>query len=297
MIDSGEKENINIINMSSNIRANKRTVIGQFDGKDLFFVSIAVIICLVFATIFFLFFDVKYVSIYVIFSSIIIFPIMSLGFRQKYDILYLDYIRLKLKSRNSIVRSNLDLIRSVDKSEKYIICFSLLKEHGDFIDFTFINEKIKEINKLFPIKECQIRIDNKIYLIISIDINSEVQYEKIFTYFHDNKELKPVAADTLINLNKEVIEEDSLIYKVHLTEKSLNLEFINRVSKFSKIIRYVKDDINDNPLSTYIVINNNDIEIKKQDLNKLCKEYKVIIKQLKDNHKKEVISFYMMNKY
>lgn len=297
-MEINEKDDINIVNMSSNIRANKRVIIGRFDARNLFFISISLIVCLILSTIFFLFFDIKYVSIYVVFSSLIIFPIMSLGFREKHGILYLDYIKLKLKCKNSKIRS---LIKShiLDKKlDKYIICFSLEKDNNENIDFDFINKTIKELNKLFEIYQCQVRIEDKIYISINVDIYAETKYDEIFKYFHKNGYVRPLSINEINNKNNEILEDkDFTIYKVHLIYKNLNLEFIKEVSSFAKVVRYIKNDINDTPLDTFIIVRNNDIEKINQNLNELCDIYDVIIKKINDNNRFDAISFYMINKY
>ena len=79
-----EKEEFDgIINISSDIRKNKRTLIGKYDVKDLIFIGIAVLAWIILSVIFIILANEDLIPIYAVVLIAVIIPIMYVGFKKK----------------------------------------------------------------------------------------------------------------------------------------------------------------------------------------------------------------------
>ena len=108
------------INISSNIKDNKNTIIGKFDLKDIFFILIAGIVGILILSLMLAVLSIR--NMFLIFIVLAIFevPIVTLGFFKIYNIPIIDYIKMKSKSDNKSYRKQIRK-RKKGKEDKFIL--------------------------------------------------------------------------------------------------------------------------------------------------------------------------------
>ena len=188
-----ENEFDGTINISSNIKDNKNTVIGKFDIRDLLFILIAGVVGLVVLSVVIAILGVKNLFIVFIALAVLEVPIITLGFLNLYNIPALDYIKMKTKSDNRVYRRQERRVEK-EKKDKYLMAFVVR------YDISRLEEVINKIQSFIPFKEVEIKIMfNMIYISIDVREDFQIDYSKLFDYLRKNKDIKYVSSEDIRN--------------------------------------------------------------------------------------------------
>lgn len=176
------------VNISSNIKANKRTIIGKFDLKDLIFLMIAFIVGILVLTVVVYIFGVKNIMIILPILSIFEIPIITVGFMKIYNMSYIDYLNLKDKSNNSIYR-NQTIKRKKNKNAKFLITIECPIDN--------INTIVNDLKKILKFNYIQIKIiKNTTFITFEIrdkeiiDKLEEILFKQVYDYIKKSSGLK-----------------------------------------------------------------------------------------------------------
>ena len=160
-----DKKFTETINISSNIKANKKTIIGKFDLKDIFFILIASIIGIVVLSFLLIFLSIKNIFIIIIILALFEVPIITLGFLKIHYMTVYDYIKLKNKSDNESYRKQI-IKRNIKNHDKYILIFVI---NDDDIQYKKLNIVMNDLKKIIPYENVQIKFEfNVEFLIIEV---------------------------------------------------------------------------------------------------------------------------------
>ena len=303
------------ININSNIKNNKKTIIGNFDLKDLLFILLGILVGLMSMTIMFFIIGINSIFICIIVIALVEIPIITIGFRKVNEIPYLDYIIMNDKSNNTKIRSLVK--RKNNKKEKYILSYKFNIENEDLI--SSIDIKLKELRNIFNNNIVQVKIGSfGVYLTISITDEKNVNYEMFIHSYINDKELKGMGIDDINNYNKIIF--DSIIYngnkannntdkknlnhnyiivfKIKLYRDPFDYKFIEEILQFAEVTKYYYEDEN-NHFNTYILLRGNDFDIKEKiiRLNIISEKYKVLLSEICEENIKNTISLLMENVY
>ena len=108
------------INISSNIRDNKNTIIGKFDLKDILFILIAGVVGIGVLSVMLVALSIRNMFLILIVLALFEVPIVTLGFLKLHNIPVLDYIKMKNKSDNKSYRKQI-LKKIKSKADKYLL--------------------------------------------------------------------------------------------------------------------------------------------------------------------------------
>ena len=214
------------INISSNIRDNKNTIIGKFDLKDILFILIAGVVGIGVLSILLVALSIRNMFLILIILALFEVPIVTLGFLKLHNIPVLDYIKMKSKSDNKSYRKQM-LRKKKSKIDKYIftICIDDVgaratrpyskdelceskemyksKTRKDELcepNFVRLEQVINNLYAIIQYKNIELKIlFNRVYLTIEVENIKEVLYDKLFDYLRINKDIKYISNEDLEN--------------------------------------------------------------------------------------------------
>ena len=207
------------INISSNIRDNKNTIIGKFDLKDILFILIAGVVGIGVLSILLVALSIRNMFLILIVLALFEVPIVTLGFLKLHNIPVLDYIKMKSKSDNKSYRKQI-LRKKKSKMDKYIftICIddvgaratrpyeavreTYMKSTGEVCEPNFVRleQVLNDLYVIIQYKNIELKtLFNRLYLTIEVENIKEVLYDKLFDYLRINKDLKYVSNEDISN--------------------------------------------------------------------------------------------------
>ena len=172
------------INISSNIKDNKNTIIGKFDLKDILFILIAGVVGIGVLSVLLVVLSIRNMFLILIVLALFEVPIVTLGFLKLHNIPVLDYIKMKNKSDNKSYRKQM-LKKKKSKVDKYILTICLSD------DLVRLEQVMNDLYAIIQYKNIEVKIIfNNIYLTIEVEDLSKVLYAKLFDYLRINKDIK-----------------------------------------------------------------------------------------------------------
>ena len=275
------------INISSNIRDNKNTIIGKFDLKDILFILIAGVVGIGVLSVMLVALSIRNMFLILIVLALFEVPIVTLGFLKLHNIPVLDYIKMKNKSDNKSYRKQI-LKKIKSKADKYLltICIDNVGARetrpyeesqsctGELYEPTStgelrepqIDRSEQVINDLYEIiyyKNIEIKIlFNKIYLTIEVEDLSKVHYDKLFDYLRINKDIKYISNVDISNFGIYINSLKFLDKKYNKKQKKNIYELKTKLSKLKKF-EETKD--------RYDYLTNRIIDIKDNEFTKVYK--------------------------
>lgn len=295
-----EKEEFDgIINISSDIRKNKRTLIGKYDVKDLIFIGIAVLAWIILSVIFIILANEDLIPIYAIVLITIIIPIMYVGFKKKIDMPMLDYIMMNRKSNNRAIRTQTNINRK-NNHPKTFVSFELVN-NGSISDEDLIKIKIRELSEIFDVRATQLVFSDKIFINMSVSLTEDFSIIPIYNYLKRNNNIKARKMDDILKFNETIYSINpnrkirkyknnskvndindknfkSKVYKVKLYNEKINYSYIDELRRFAIVVKYV----NDKEYDTFICINGDEEEIneKSKFVLECSKRHYIVIEEL-----------------
>ena len=286
------------INISRDLRENKKTIIGKYDLEDLIFIIVAVGISIFIS--YYIGFYLRIIDEYfaIIISLIPMIIILGLGFKEKAGMRYIDYIKLQLYSYKTKNRTNQNISHSIDSLNEYV--FSVLKtrevySYRNIIAFFLNNTYIKSI---------KIRIVNDMY-IIYIKYNydakkfiKEYKKNKLINILEKNIGIKRLIK--IVNNNINDIFNNDFKHRI-LNINDLNIDYMpkcikNVLNEYEKnnleIYNEVRSKVNEKFICMVHLYNPNEYE---KIINKLLLKYEVIVYAEKKENKAFVNTFILSN--
>lgn len=251
-----------LINISSNIKDNKRTIIAKFDLKDLLFILIAIVVGIIVITIFLILFGLRSILPLIFTLGIIELPILTLGFARIYNMPFSDYLKMKRISNNSVNR--LKIIRKKSE-EKFLIHLEVKKEN--------IEKVLNDIKKLVNLKSYEISILKNIsILVLNIDVNGNTNlYKDFLIYLIKSNDIKYISLSDIKKYN-------FFIKTCFLVDEKYSKDNIKKLEKLKKVKleEYKKDE----KLNKNIFTNNKTSNLGSEILtnnDKFIKVYKILL--------------------
>ena len=266
------------INISSNIRDNKNTIIGKFDLKDILFILIAGVVGIGVLSVMLVALSIRNMFLILIVLALFEVPIVTLGFLKLHNIPVLDYIKMKNKSDNKSYRKQI-LKKIKSKADKYLLTICIdnvgARETRPYEESQSCTGELREpqidrseqvINDLYEIiyyKNIEIKIlFNKIYLTIEVEDLSKVHYDKLFDYLRINKDIKYISNVDISNFGIYINSLKFLDKKYNKKQKKNIYELKTKLSKLKKF-EETKD--------RYDYLTNRIIDIKDNEFTKVYK--------------------------
>ena len=196
IVDKKESSFDGSINISSNIKANKNTIIGKFDFRDLMYITVAIVVGILIISI--LVVLLPFTNIFIIFLILALFeiPIISIGFMNIYNMKLIDYIKMIDKSDNKPYRRQ--TIRRKQDKDYYIIPLVLTNEDiGSALkDIELVLVELKKYIRFE--NQYEIKIFNKsIILLKKIKESKFVDYAGLFRFLRENRYIKYISNDDI----------------------------------------------------------------------------------------------------
>ena len=219
------------INISSNIKDNKNTIIGKFDLRELLFFLIAGVVGIIVLSILIGLLAIKSIFIVFVVLAIIEIPIITLGFLKLYNIPAVDYIKMKAKSDNSTYRKQVHKVKK-DKNDKYLMTF--------VVEYNFeeLEEVINKIHSFISFKKIELKIMfNMIYLIIDVREDFDIDYSNFFDYLRVSKDIKYISYEDIKNYEtyiKSLKFIDKNYAKKQLKEINKTKEQLDKIKPFKE---------------------------------------------------------------
>ena len=219
------------INISSNIKDNKNTIIGKFDLRELLFFLIAGVVGIIVLSILIGLLAIKSIFIVFVVLAIIEIPIRTLGFLKLYNIPAVDYIKMKAKSDNSTYRKQVHKVKK-DKNDKYLMTF--------VVEYNFeeLEEVINKIHSFISFKKIELKIMfNMIYLIIDVREDFDIDYSNFFDYLRVSKDIKYISYEDTKNYEtyiKSLKFIDKNYAKKQLKEINKTKEQLDKIKPFKE---------------------------------------------------------------
>ena len=216
------------INISSNIKANKKTIIAKFDLKDILFILIAGVIGIGVLSVMLVTLSIRNMFLLLIVLALFEVPIVTVGFLKLHDIPVLDYIKMKNKSDNKSYRKQI-LKKKVNKGDKYILPFVVIYEPN----FNRLEQIMSDLHKLLHYKKAMLKIMfDKIFLIIETREEFDIIYNDLFDYLRLNKDIKYISNDDVKNY-ETYIKSLKFIDKKYSKKQIKNInQFKGKINKF-----------------------------------------------------------------
>ena len=244
------------INISSNIRDNKNTIIGKFDLKDILFILIAGTVGIGVLSVLLVLLSIRNMFLILIVLALFEVPIVTLGFLKLHNIPVLDYIKMKNKSDNKSYRKQV-LKKKKSKPDRYIftICLSY--------DFVRIEQVMNDLYGIIPYKKIEFKIIfDKVYLTIEVEDLSMIIYDKLFDYLRLNRDIKYISNEDIKNFETYIKSLKFADKKYGKKQSKEILEIKIKLSKLKKV-EETKD--------RYEHLTNRIIDIKYKELIKVYK--------------------------
>ena len=255
------------INISSNIKDNKNTIIGKFDLKDIFFILVAGIVGIGVLSVLLVVLLIRNMFLILLVLALFEVPIVTLGFLKLHNIPVLDYIKMKNKSDNKSYRKQI-LKKKRSKSDKYIltICIENVGANVGLVGanacgaLNRLEQVVNDLYTIIPYKNIQLKIlFNKLYLSIEVEDLSKVKYEKLLDYLRTNKHIKYISNEDINNYETYV---NSLKFVDKKYGKKQNKSKATLKIKLGKLSK-VKETKIKNDYLTNRIIDNKDAEFIK----------------------------------
>ena len=270
------------INISSNIKDNKNTIIGKFDLKDIFFILIAGIAGILILSLMLAVLSIR--NMFLIFIVLAIFevPIVTLGFFKIYNIPIIDYIKMKNKSDNKSYRKQI-LKKLKSKADKYVVTICIVDERariarpygvaygthlysmGELYEpqYNGLEQVMNDLYTNMPYKNIELKIlFSKVYLTIEVEDLSKVHYDKLFDYLRINKDIKYISNEDINNFEIYINSLKFLDKKYNKKQNKNIYELKTKLSKLKKV-EETKD--------RYDYLTNRIIDIKDNEFTKVYK--------------------------
>ena len=268
------------INISSNIKDNKNTIIGKFDLKDILFILIAGVVGIGVLSGLLVVLLIRNMFLILLVLALFEVPIVTLGFLKLHNIPVLDYIKMKNKSDNKSYRKQI-LKKKRSKSDKYIltICIENVGANVGLVGANVglvganacgalnrLEQVVNDLYTIIPYKNIQLKIlFNKLYLSIEVEDLSKVKYEKLLDYLRTNKHIKYISNEDIKNY-ETYINSFKIANKKY--GKKQNKIIIKYKSKLNKL------EIAKETKSKYDYLSNRIIDVKD---NEFIKVYKFLL--------------------
>ena len=282
------------INISSNIKDNKNTIIGKFDLKDIFFILVAGIVGIGVLSVLLVVLLIRNMFLILLVLALFEVPIVTLGFLKLHNISVLDYIKMKNKSDNKSYRKQI-LKKKRSKSDKYIltICIENVGANvglvganvglvganvglvGANVELVGANacgalnrleQVVNDLYTIIPYKNIQLKIlFNKLYLSIEVEDLSKVKYEKLLDYLRINKHIKYIS-------NEDIKNYETYINSLKIADKKYGKKHNKIIIKYKSKLN--KLEITKETKSKYDYLSNRIIDVKD---NEFIKVYKFLL--------------------
>ena len=266
------------INISSNIRDNKNTIIGKFDLKDILFILIAGVVGIGVLSVMLVALSIRNMFLILIVLALFEVPIVTLGFLKLHNIPVLDYIKMKNKSDNKSYRKQI-LKKIKSKADKYLLTICIdnvgARETRPYEESQSCTGELREpqidrseqvINDLYEIiyyKNIEIKIlFNKIYLTIEVEDLSKVHYDKLFDYLRINKDIKYIS-------NVDISNFEIYINSLKFLNKKYGKKQSKRISELKTKLSKLKKA--EETKDRYDYLTNRIIDVKDTEFTKVYK--------------------------
>ena len=258
------------INISSNIKGNKNTIIGKFDLKDILFILIAGVVGIGVLSVLIVVLSIRNLFLILMVLALFEVPIITLGFLKLYNIPVLDYIKMKSKSDNKSYRKQI-LRKKKSKIDKYIftICIddvgaratrpceavreTYMKSTGELCEPNFVRleQVLNDLYAIIQYKNIELKIlFNRLYLTIEVENIKEVLYDKLFYYLRINKDLKYISNEDISNFETYI---NSLKFNNKKYGKKQDKVLMRNKLKLSKIKKVEETNDRYNYLTNFII--------------------------------------------
>ena len=291
------------INVSRDLRQNKQTVIGKYDGLDIIFLSVALFTSIITAYLIGFYFQLIDEFASVAIALIPLTLIISLGFQKTAGMRRAFYILMCLMYKRSKVRANKIYEKDTKRIDnKYLVMLRM--KHKT------VNKYIKKYLKYNNIDRLQVRWTkdknrklNEIHFVLEFTYNkNESIMSDMIQRFLLNQEFEGISVEEVEIYEKE-LERDKKVFMLNLYDKKIYKEFINKVKKYCDVVCYFKKVDKKIYVNTFLSVEN---EIRKGKRSTKedkvlikCNEYKVLLDELSKEQKsaKYAVSYLMTNKY
>ena len=291
------------INVSRDLRQNKQTVIGKYDGLDIIFLSVALFTSII--TAYLLGFHFKLVDEFIS-IAIALIPltlIISFGFRKTAGMRRIFYVLMNLMYKSSKVRVNRIYETNTERpGNKYLVMLRM--KHKS------VNKYIKKYLKYENLVRLQVRwTKGKNRKLSEIHFILELTYTKNESIMSDmikkfllTREFTGIPVEEIETYEKE-LENDKKVFMLNLYDKKILKEFINAAKKYSEVVCYFKKVGKRILVNTFLIIENDAQKgkrlTKEDKVLMKCNEYKVLVDELSKEQKsaKYAVSYLMTNKY
>ena len=270
MTNKDKKEFSETINISSNIKGNKNTIIGKFDLKDILFILIAGVVGIGVLSVLIVVLSIRNLLFILMILALFEVPIITLGFLKLYNIPVLDYIKMKSKSDNKSYRKQI-LRKKKSKKDKYIfticiddvgaratypyeaVCETYMKSTGELCEPNFVRleQVLNDLYAIIQYKNIELKIlFNRLYLTIEVEKIKEVLYDKFFDYLRINKDLKYVSNEDISNFETYI---NSLKFNDKKYGKKQNKSISELKTKLSRLKKVEETNDRYNYLTNFII--------------------------------------------
>lgn len=247
------------INISSNIKDNKNTIIGRFDLKDILFILIAGVVGIGVLSVLLVVLSIRNMFVILLVLALFEVPIVTLGFLKLHNIPVLDYIKMKNKSDNKSYRKQI-LKKKKSKDDKYILIFAVncikstysahiaraydckgeLRESqvstGELCEpnSTILEEVIITLHRFIPYENIELKIEfNKVSLVVEVKEDFIIDYEGLFNYLIPSNTIKFISYEDIKNY-------EIYIHSLKFTNKKYNKKFINTINRNKEKLKKLK---------------------------------------------------------
>lgn len=213
------------INISSNIKDNKKTIIGRFDLKDILFILIAGVVGIGVLSVLLVVLSIRNMFVILLVLALFEVPIVTLGFLKLHNIPVLDYIKMKNKSDNKSYRKQI-VRRKESKVDKYILGFA--------VNFSQLEEVANTLHKFIPYENIGLKIEfNKVFLVVEVKESFNINYEGLFNYLIPSNTIKFISYEDIKNY-------ETYINSLKFTNKKYNKKFINTINRNKERLKKLK---------------------------------------------------------
>lgn len=270
------------INISSNIRDNKNTIIGKFDLKDILFILIAGVVGIAVLSVLLVALSIRNMFLILIVLALFEVPIVTLGFLKLHNIPVLDYIKMKNKSDNKSYRKQI-LKKIKSKADKYVVTICIVDERARIVrpygvaygthpysmgelyepQYNGLEQVMNDLYTNMSYKNIELKIlFSRVYLTIEVEDLSKVHYDKLFDYLRINKDIKYISNVDISNFGIYINSLKFLDKKYNKKQKKNIYVLKTKLSKLKKF-EETKD--------RYDYLTNRIIDIKDNEFTKVYK--------------------------
>lgn len=270
------------INISSNIRDNKNTIIGKFDLKDILFILIAGVVGIGVLSVMLVALSIRNMFLILIVLALFEVPIVTLGFLKLHNIPVLDYIKMKNKSDNKSYRKQI-LKKIKSKADKYVVTICIVDERTRIVrpygvaygthpysmgelyepQYNGLEQVMNDLYTNMPYKNIELKIlFSRVYLTIEVDDLSKVNYDKLFDYLRINKDIKYIS-------NVDISNYEIYINSLKFLDKKYGKKQSKHISELKTKLSKLKKA--EETKDRYDYLTNRIIDIKDTEFTKVYK--------------------------